>query len=122
MAKATYKIEYNTASKTWCLYKYIEGNHSFNFYPLIQSTEKKDCQEKLDEINKRIKKGKENQSKVAKARKGIRAVYELYYEDKLIDTDTKDNLLKRHKDLRHNHFYHHYFYKKGTKYRTERIK
>lgn len=121
MKKTTYNIEYNPVSKTWCLFKYVEGSNSYNFYPIVQSVDKKDCQAKLDEINKKIQKGKEKISKARKAKKGIKAIYNLYYEGKLIDADTKENLLKKHKDLRHNHFYNYYFYKKGTKYKVEKV-
>lgn len=121
MSKTNYTIEYNPASKTWCLYKNIEGNHSYNFYPIVQSENKKDCQIKLDEINKKNEENKSKLKNINKKRKGIRAVYNLYENDKLIDTDTKDNLLKKYNDLKHNNFYPYYFYKKGTKYKIEKV-
>ena len=120
MSKTYYNIEYNPVSETWCLFKYIEGNQSMNFYPIVQSKSKKDCQIKLDEINAKIIETEKNRKK-SKGQKGFRAIYELYSEGKLIDTDTKENLLKKYKDLGINLFQG-YIYKKGYKYTYKRIK
>lgn len=116
MKKVTFSIEYNPVSKTWCLFKNIEGNQSYNFYPVIQSDNKKDCEDKLKEIQEKI-----NNTKKCGRKKGIKAIYELYSEEKLIDTDTKENLLKKYKDLKINLFQG-YIYKKGYKYTYKRIK
>lgn len=123
MKKTVYNIEYNPVSKTWCLYKNIEGSQSLNFYPIVQSVDKKDCQAKLDEINAHLAKGYENRQMARHKRKGLRALYNLYLNDELIDTDTKDNLVNKYKDLKHNEFYPSHFYKRRLlKYRVEKVK
>ena len=110
MKKVTFSIEYNPVSKTWCLFKNIEGNQSYNFYPVIQSDNKKDCQKKLKEITKEREDISKKQHSSRK-----KSMYELYLDGKLIDTDTKDNLYNKYEDLKHNAFYPSYFYKKPRK-------
>ena len=53
--KITYKIEYNSTTKTWNVFKYVEGNNSINFYSIYESNNKKECKEYLD---KYLKEGK----------------------------------------------------------------
>ena len=121
MSKTNYSIEYNSASKTWCLYKNIEGNHSYNFYPIIQSVDKKDCQKKLEEINKKIEENKEKIRQTQK--KSWATIYNLYKDGKLIDTDTRNNLIKKYKVPQN--LFNRYFYKrprKNTDYEVERVK
>lgn len=120
--KTVYSVEYNPVSKTWCLYKNLESSQSLNFYPIVQSEKKQDCIKKLEEIKKKEKENHKKKVEMGKAKKGERATYRLYYEDKLVDTDTKENLIKKYKDLRHNVFYPYYFYKrKEVKYRVEKV-
>lgn len=52
MKKINYSIEYNTTTKTWVVWKNIESDYSFNFYSVFESASKKECQNKLSEINK----------------------------------------------------------------------
>lgn len=59
MKKINYSIEYNPATKEWVLYKNIEGEQSFNFYPILQSDKKTDCINKLEEIRE-VSNGKGN--------------------------------------------------------------
>ena len=114
MRKTTYNIEYNPVSKTWCLFKYIEGHNSYNFYPLVQSVDKKDCQKKLDELKKKITEStRKNQKKVWST------VYKLYRNDELIDTDTRKNLINKYKVPQR--VFNNYYYKKDCDYRVEKI-
>ena len=45
-----YRIEYNTTTKTWNLFKFIQRQYSINFYSIYESVNKKDCMEKLKEV------------------------------------------------------------------------
>ena len=113
--KTSYSIEYNPASKTWCLYKNIEGGNSYNFYPIVQSESKKDCQIKLKEINEKI----EQKKLKIKQKKVWATIYNLYKNEILIDSDTRNNLIKKHKVPQN--VFNQYFYKTGTReYRTEK--
>ena len=118
MSKTNYSIEYNPASKTWCLYKNLESSQSLNFYPIVQSEKKDDCAKKLAEIKK---KEKENKKKMREnVKKSWATVYRLYKNDVLIDTDTRANLIKKHKVPQNT--FNRYFYKTGTKeFRAEKI-
>jgi len=46
----TYKIRFNPTTKTWCLFKHIEKDRSYNFYAIFESTNKKECITKLKEV------------------------------------------------------------------------
>jgi len=58
MQNKTYVINFNPTTQTWCLFKQLESEHSYNFYPIWESTNKKECQEKLKNITKSIDKSK----------------------------------------------------------------
>ena len=46
----TYTIEYNSNTKTWCLFKNIKTSQGFNFYTILESQIKQECIDKLDEV------------------------------------------------------------------------
>lgn len=50
MKNIRYKVEYNSTTKTWNVFKYIESERSFNFYSVFESTSKKECKEYLDKL------------------------------------------------------------------------
>lgn len=50
MKNIRYKVEYNPTTKTWNVFKYIESEHSFNFYSVFESESKKECKEYLDNL------------------------------------------------------------------------
>ena len=52
MKKINYSIEYNSTTKIWVVWKNIENDYSFNSYSVFESTDKKECKNKLNEINK----------------------------------------------------------------------
>ena len=46
----TYTIEYNSNTKTWCLFKNIKTPQGFNFYTILESQIKQECIDKLEEV------------------------------------------------------------------------
>ena len=50
--KILYKIEFNPTTKTWCIFKHIESEHSYNFYSIYEDVSKKKCIDKLKEVLK----------------------------------------------------------------------
>lgn len=118
--KVYYKVEYNPVSKTWCLFKHIEGEQSFNFYPIIQSPDKNVVQAKLDEINAKIE-AKQKSTRINQKRSWS-TMYNLYKDGKLIDTGTRNVLIKKYKVPQR--LFNKYFYKrprKNTDYEIEKI-
>lgn len=118
--KVYYKVEYNPVSKTWCLFKYREDDHAINFIPIVQSENKKDCQTKLDEINAKIEE-KRKQTRTNQ-KKSWTTMYNLYKDGKLIDTGTRNVLIKKYKVSQR--LFNKYFYKrprKNTDYEIEKI-
>ena len=57
----TYQVQYNQTNKTWNVYKYIETEHSFNFYSIFKGT-KQECIKKKEEVEKQN--GKVSKAKV----------------------------------------------------------
>ena len=53
MKKINYTIEYNPISKTWCLFKNISSDRSFNFYTIAESNSKKEIKEIKDKLELR---------------------------------------------------------------------
>lgn len=47
--KINYTIEYNTTNKLWIVWKNIEKEYSFNFYPIYEGN-KQECKIKLKEM------------------------------------------------------------------------
>lgn len=52
MCKITYTIKYNSTRKTWCIFKNIESEHSYNFYGIYEDADKKKCIDKLKVVLK----------------------------------------------------------------------
>ena len=50
MKKINYTIEYNSTTKTWCLFKNISSDRSFNFYTIAESNSKKEIKEIKDKV------------------------------------------------------------------------
>lgn len=59
-----YQVQYNQTNKTWNVYKYIETEHSFNFYSIFKGT-KQECLDKKAEVEKAN--GKNSKAKVHKS-------------------------------------------------------
>ena len=53
MKKINYTIEYNSTTKTWCLFKNISSDRSFNFYALAESINKQELKDLKDKIELR---------------------------------------------------------------------
>lgn len=51
MKKINYTLEYNSTNKTWVVWKNIESDHSFNFYSIFESKDKKECIKYMEENN-----------------------------------------------------------------------
>ena len=115
MTKTYYKVEYNPNSKTWCLFKHRETERAYNFVPIIQSENKKEVLNKLEEINNKLKENTKN-----KPHK--KAIYNLLLQNKIVDTGTKDELMKRHKELKHNEFSNTFYKRIIKKYKIQRVK
>lgn len=115
MKSTHYSIEFNPKSKTWCLYKTYNDSYKSIIHPLLQSDNKKDCEDRLAEIKKKLSKQGKKLGRISWAVK-----YNLYRFDELIDTDTRGVLIKKYHVPQR--VFNKYFYKKGYKeYRVERI-
>ena len=50
--KITYSLEYNSINKKWVVFKNIETKQGFNFYGIYEDVNKKNCINKLKEVQK----------------------------------------------------------------------
>ena len=51
--KVTYTLNYSKNSHQWVIWKNVEGDHSLGCRPVYSSVSKKDCIERLKEINEK---------------------------------------------------------------------